>query len=77
VGTVLSLIYGALAPALTGPVQPGPPEYGFEVWLASALLAVTFPFLAYHADLFQMWPFAAGRSDQNERKALEQPSLHR
>jgi hypothetical protein len=58
IGTVLSLVYGSLASVLTGPVQPGPPEFAFEIWLASALLAVTFPFLDYHAHLFDMWPFA-------------------
>jgi hypothetical protein len=75
VGTVLSLIYGLLAPVLTGPVPPGPPGYAFEIWLASALLAVTFPFLAYHADLFQMWPFAAGRErpDDNTDRLARSP----
>ena len=58
IGTVLSLVYGSLTPVLAGPVQPGPPEFAFEIWLASALLAVTFPFLDYHAHLFDMWPFA-------------------
>jgi hypothetical protein len=57
VGTALSLVYGSLASVLTGPVQPGPPEFAYEIWLASALLAVTFPFLDYHAHLFDMWPF--------------------
>ncbi len=38
-----------------------PPAYSFEVWLASALLAVTFPFLVIFAELFQFWPLS-GRS---------------
>jgi hypothetical protein len=75
IGTVLSLVYASLAPVLTGPVQPGPPEYAFEIWLASALLGVTFPFLAFHADFFQMWPFAARRSGNDERKTLEHQEL--
>src|SRR5207244_1629410 len=54
-GTVLALVYGTLASTVTGSVLPGPPAYDFEVWLASALLAVTFPFLAFHAYFFQMW----------------------
>lgn len=58
IGTVLAAGYGQLAPTLTGTVLSGPPAYDYEVWVASALLAVTFPFLAYYADLFQMWPFA-------------------
>ena len=56
VGTALALAYSALAPALSGPVKPGPPSYDFEIWLASALLAVTFPFLIFYAEFFQMWP---------------------
>jgi hypothetical protein len=56
VGTVLSLIYGALAPVVTGAVKAGPPTYDFEIWLASALLAVTFPFLIFYAEFFKMWP---------------------
>lgn len=56
IGLVLALIYGALAPTVTGTVKPGPPSYDFEIWLASALLAVTFPFLIYYAEFFQMWP---------------------
>jgi hypothetical protein len=75
IGTVLSLVYASLAPVLAGPVQPGPPEYAFEIWLASALLGVTFPFLAFHADFFQMWPFAARRSGNDERKTLEHQEL--
>ncbi len=56
IGTVLALLYGGLAPLVTGKVNPGPPSYDFEIWLASALLAVTFPFLICYAEFFKMWP---------------------
>jgi hypothetical protein len=56
IGTALALLYGALAPVITGVVKPGPPGYDFEIWLASALLAVTFPFLILYAEFFKMWP---------------------
>ncbi len=56
IGTVLAQIYGALATTVTGTVKPGPPTYDFEVWLASALLSVTFPFLIFYAEFFKMWP---------------------
>ena len=56
VGQILSRVYGALAPTVTGPVNPGPPAYDFEIWLASALLSVTFPFLIFYAEFFQFWP---------------------
>jgi hypothetical protein len=56
IGAVLAQIYGALAPIVTGALNPGPPTYDFEVWLASALLSVTFPFLIFYAEFFKMWP---------------------
>jgi len=56
IGIVLARIYEALAPVVTGAVKPGPPSYDFEIWLASALLAVTFPFLIFYAEFFRMWP---------------------
>jgi hypothetical protein len=56
IGTVLSLGYGALAPLVTGALRPGPPTYDFEIWLASALLSVTFPFLIFYAEFFKFWP---------------------
>jgi hypothetical protein len=56
IGQVLSRMYGGLAPMVTGPVPPGPPSYDFEIWLASALLSVTFPFLIFYAEFFKFWP---------------------
>jgi hypothetical protein len=56
VGTALALLYGALAPTLSGTLAPGPPGNDFERWLASALLAVTFPFLIFYAEYFEFWP---------------------
>lgn len=56
IGVVLARIYGVLAPVVTGAVKPGPPSYDFEIWLASALLAVTFPFLIFYAEFFRMRP---------------------
>jgi hypothetical protein len=56
IGVALSLIYGRLAPTLTGQLTAGPPGYDFERWLASALLAVTFPLLVLYAEFFKFWP---------------------
>jgi hypothetical protein len=56
IGVILARIYEALAPIISGKVNPGPPSYDFEIWLASALLAVTFPFLIFYAEFFKMWP---------------------
>ncbi len=62
IGTVLALLYSALAPVITGTVKPGPPSYDFEIWLASALLAVTFPFMILHAEFFKLWPLHRERA---------------
>jgi len=56
VGSALAWIYGALAPTVTGNLTKGPPGNDYERWLASALLAVTFPFLIFYAEFFKMWP---------------------
>jgi hypothetical protein len=56
IGVALSFLYGTLAPALTGTLTAGPPGYDFERWLASALLAVTFPLLVLYAEFFKFWP---------------------
>jgi hypothetical protein len=69
IGTALALIYGALAPLVTGKVKPGPPAYDFEIWLASALLAVTFPFLILHAEFFKMWPLHRERGQSPAPRA--------
>jgi hypothetical protein len=69
IGQVLSRLYGALAPVVTGEVRPGPPSYDFEIWLASALLSVTFPFLIFHAEYFQFWPLQGAPSRQEPASA--------
>jgi len=56
IGTGLALLYGGLAPAVSGELAPGPPGNDFERWLASALLGVTFPFLIFYAEFFEFWP---------------------
>jgi hypothetical protein len=56
VGLLLARVYVLLLPHVTGDVPFGGPGYQGEVWLASALLGVTFPFLAFHAHYFGLWP---------------------
>ena len=58
IGSALAQLYRALMPAITGCLQAGPPTYDAEVWTASALLSVTFPFLIYYAEFFKFWPLA-------------------
>jgi len=57
IGTGLSWMYQSLAAIVTGRLHSGPPSYDFEIWLASALLAVTFPLLIISAVFFEFWPF--------------------
>jgi len=64
IGVALARFYGALAPIVFGRVESGPPGYLFEIWLASALLAVTFPFLIIFGDLFQFWPLKKAEKEK-------------
>ena len=55
-GGVLAQIYLLIMPMVTGALKPGPPPYDQEIWLASALLSVTFPALVCFAEFFKLWP---------------------
>jgi hypothetical protein len=56
IGTALAALYNALSGSVTGDLGSGPPGYEYEIWIASALLGVTFPFLIFFAEFFKMWP---------------------
>lgn len=58
-GIVLARLFVAASSAVSGDLPWGAPSFDGEIWLASALLAVTFPFLSFHADFFGMWPLRA------------------
>ena len=57
-GYALYVVYRLVAPFVSGPLTAGPPAYDFEVWIANALLSVTFPFLIFLAAYFGYWPLA-------------------
>jgi hypothetical protein len=63
-GTLFALMYRALTQMVTGKLDAGPPAYQSEIWLASALLSVTFPFLVAYADFFTMWPLQRAKAEQ-------------
>jgi hypothetical protein len=63
-GNLFALLYREVASFVTGKLDPGPPGYQFEIWLASALLAVTFPFLVAYADFFTMWPLQRAKAER-------------
>jgi len=53
----LPRIFWALAPLVSGSLVSGAPSYQFEFWLASALLAMTFPIMVITGQFFNFWPF--------------------
>ena len=63
IGVLLAKMYGAVAPVVTGVLKPGPPANDYEIWLATALLGVTFPFLIFFAEFFKMWPLAKAKPE--------------
>jgi hypothetical protein len=68
VGVVLAHLYTALTPLISGTLPSGPPGYDLEVWLANALLSVTFPFLIYYAVFFGYWPLTKPMSSPVEAR---------
>jgi uncharacterized membrane protein AbrB (regulator of aidB expression) len=63
-GSLFGLLYRELTPVVTGKLDAGPPAYQSEIWLASALLSVTFPFLVAYADFFTMWPLQRAKAER-------------
>jgi hypothetical protein len=63
-GNLFAFMYRSLAGSVTGKLDAGPPSYQSEIWLASALLSVTFPFLVAYADFFTMWPLQRAKAEQ-------------
>lgn len=58
IGEALAYLYCMLAGTVTGELPSGPPGYEYEIWIANALLSVTFPFLIFFAAYFGYWPLA-------------------
>jgi hypothetical protein len=56
IGYGLYLAYRAASPLVSGPMPAGPPGYEFEIWMANALLSVTFPLLIVIAAYLSFWP---------------------
>lgn len=56
-GVAMHWLYLYAAPFLTGQtLSSGAPTYELELWLASAMLAVTFPLIVFLADFLGFWP---------------------
>ena len=58
---ILQQIYLLMGPIVSGPLAAGPEgHYQEELWLASALLGLTFPVLVVVTDYFDFWPLKKG-----------------
>ena len=56
IGNALQFLYLFASERLMGSMGSGAPGYELQVWLASALLAVTFPMIVLLVDFFEFWP---------------------
>jgi hypothetical protein len=56
IGFGLYLAYRGASPLVSGRLPAGPPGYEYEIWIANALLSVTFPLLIVIAAYFAYWP---------------------
>ena len=60
-------LYGFVGRVLIGGLTAGAPAYQLELWLASAMLAVTFPLFVLYADFFGYWPLTGRAPAQDGR----------
>lgn len=58
-------LYASIVAYLYPALPSGAPMYGVELWIASAMLAVTFPMFVMYAEMFQFWPFDTGTAQEN------------
>lgn len=49
-------LYSLAAVTLVGPMPAGAPGYVLDVWIATAMLSVTFPLFVTYGDAFGFWP---------------------
>lgn len=67
-GGGLSLVFWTLMAVVSGALPSGPPTYAAQLWLASALLSVTFPSLVVHAAFFDFWPLRKAKVAVSEAR---------
>ncbi len=65
VGYILQRIYLYMGPVVSGMLVSGPAgNYQEEIWLANALLGLTFPLLVILLIFFQFWPLAGWKKQE-------------
>lgn len=57
----MQILYQAAASAMVGELASGAPTYDIELWLANAMLGVTFPLIVTYTDFFGFWPLASAQ----------------
>lgn len=60
---VMQIVYQNFAQYLNPGISAGPAEYQLELWLANAMLAITFPLIVVASDFFGLWPLKSHTSD--------------
>ncbi|MEG3126159.1 hypothetical protein [Sphingomonas sp. GB1N7] len=63
IASIVYPMYTWIAQVAFGGLPSGAPGYQLELWMASALLAITFPMIALYSGTFGFWPFAVRTSD--------------
>lgn len=53
---VMNYVYTKANILITGGLPSGAPNYALEMWISSALLAVTFPIMTVYSSFFSYWP---------------------
>jgi len=53
---VMYALYRAAIPYIIGDLQQGAPTYEVELWVATALLSITFPMINLVSGYFEFWP---------------------
>lgn len=67
-------LYKTAAGVLVGPMPAGAPTYGLDLWIATAMLSVTFPVFVAFGGGFSFWPLSrvaspAGTEDRSAQAA--------
>jgi hypothetical protein len=60
---VMYRVYAAAAVILVGAMPGGAPTYGLDLWIATAMLSVTFPVFVALGDGFAFWPLSRPAPD--------------
>ncbi|MGE5548557.1 MAG: hypothetical protein ACM33T_16745 [Solirubrobacterales bacterium] len=55
---VMYAVYAKAAILLVGPMPSGAPTYGLDLWIATAMLSITFPVFVAFGDGFAYWPLS-------------------